>query len=706
MASGARPTLDDVADTRRQTPRTARPGSAPAVPGASAATRTALVAAACLVAACAVLLVALAAGGGLVPSVLGDPGALVRYGLPLARTVHDLSAALAVGGPLVAALLLPHPSAAWTRAVRAGAVGAGAWTLAALAVLVLTAMDVVGAAPGAPGFGAQFAQFAQEIDLGRALLVTTVLAAVVATVGAAATTQTGAAWAAALALLALLPLSLSGHASGSASHQTAVSSLALHLVGVTAWVGGLAAVLLVAPLTGRRPAAAGERAVDLTVLAARYSTLALWCFAAVALSGTVNAWVRLGGWSGLGTAYGALVLGKVLALVLLGALGAWHRGRTLPLLATRPRAFARVAVGELVLMAAATGLGVALSRTPTPVPEDAGAASTVDELLGEAAPPPSTPLRWFTQTSPDLLWLLIAGGLLVGYLIAAHRLRRRGDRWGAGRTAWWVLGCLALLFVTSGGPAAYGRLSFSAHMLQHMLLTMAVPPMLVLGAPVTLALRVLPARRDGSRGAREWLLELVHSRYLALLGHPLVAAALFAGSLIVFYYSPLFELALSTHVGHELMMFHFLGTGYLFASVLIGVDPGPHRPAYPLRLILLLATMGFHAFFGVALMQGTQLLAPEWFAQVSPGADLLADQQRGGDIAWGIGEVPTLVLVLGVALAWSRSDAREDRRRDRAAERDGGRELADYNAMLARLADRDGAAGDRTPGGAGRPDGS
>ncbi|WP_432488665.1 cytochrome c oxidase assembly protein [Kineococcus sp. SYSU DK018] len=680
-----------MAETRRparQNPPPARRGGTPAAAGAPGAGGAVLTALASLAAACAVLLVALSAGGGLTPSVLGDPGALARYGLPLARTVHDLAACLAVGGLVVAAVVLPHPSPAWTRVVRAAAVGAGLWTVSALAVLVLTAVDVIGAAPGADGFGAQFAQFSQEIDLGRALLVTTVLAAVVATVGAAATTPTGAAWGAVLSVVALLPLSLSGHASGSTSHQTAVSSLGLHLVGVTVWVGGLAAVLIAGPLTGRRPAP-GERAVDLTAVAGRYSTIALWCFAGVALSGVVNASVRLGGWSGLATAYGALVVAKVVALVLLGAVGAWHRRRTLPLLASSPRAFWRVAAGELVLMAAATGLGVALSRSPTPVPEDAPGVGTVDELLGETAPPPLTAARWFTETSPDLLWLLVGGLLLVGYLAGVRVLRRRGDRWSAGRTAWWVVGCLALLFVTSGGPAAYGRLSFSAHMLQHMLLTMAVPPLLVLGAPVTLAMRVLPARRDGSRGAREWLLEVVHSRYLALVGHPLVAAALFAGSLIVFYYSPLFELALRTHVGHELMMLHFLGTGYLFSSVLIGVDPGAHRPAHPLRLLLLLATMGFHAFFGVALMQGNQLLAADWFAQVAPGTDLLADQQKGGDIAWGIGEVPTLVLVLGVAVAWSRSDTRENRRRDRAADRDGGRDLAEYNAMLARLADHD-----------------
>nr|WP_246315336.1 bifunctional copper resistance protein CopD/cytochrome c oxidase assembly protein [Kineococcus aurantiacus] len=488
-----------------------------------------------------------------------------------------------------------------------------------------------------------------------------------------------------------MPLSLSGHASGSASHETAVSSLAVHLVGVTAWLGGLAAVLLVAPLTGRSPGSAkGQRPVDLPVLAARYSTLALWCFAAVALSGVLNASVRLGGWSGLASAYGALVVGKVVALVALGAFGVWHRRRTVPLLASRPRAFLRVAAVELVLMGAATGLGVALSRSPTPVPDDNPDASRAESLLGEPLPPTLTVGRWFTELSPDLLWIGVAGIALVAYLLGVRRLRARGDSWPVGRTVWWVLGCLLLLFVTSGGPAAYGRLTFSMHMLQHMLLTMAIPPMLVLGAPVTLALRTLPARRDHSRGLREWLLEVVHSRYLGVVGHPLVAAVLFAGSLIVFYYSPLFELALRTHVGHELMMVHFLGTGYLFSSALIGVDPGGHRPAYPMRLILLLATMAFHAFFGVALMQGTRLLAADWFAVFTPASQLLANQQEGGDIAWGIGEVPTLVLVLGVAIGWARSDDRENRRRDRKAARDGDADLAEYNAMLQRLADREG----------------
>jgi putative copper resistance protein D len=247
-----------------------------------------------------------------------------------------------------------------------------------------------------------------------------------------------------------------------------------------------------------------------------------------------------------------------------------------------------------------------------------------------------------------------------------------------------------LVYATSGAPGIYGRVLFSAHMLGHMTTSMVAPPLLVLGAPVTLALRALHRRTDGSRGAREWLLEVVHSRLLHLLGNPLVAAGLFAGSLVTFYYSPLFALSLRTHTGHVLMQLHFLLVGYLFASVLIGVDPGPSKPPYPLRLVLLFATMAFHAFFGMSLVSGSSLLAPEVLTALGRtwGRSPLADQQLGGAAAWGLGEFPTVLLGLGVAIAWARSDDRESRRTDRQADRDGDAELAAYNAHLARLAER------------------
>jgi putative copper resistance protein D len=106
--------------------------------------------------------------------------------------------------------------------------------------------------------------------------------------------------------------------------------------------------------------------------------------------------------------------------------------------------------------------------------------------------------------------------------------------------------------------------------------------------------------------------------------------------------------------------------------------------------VLLFATMAFHAFFGVALIMGTAVLQPQYFSQVGRtwGGSLLSDQQFGGALAWGIGEVPTLVLALIVAVQWARTDEREARRLDRAADRDGDAELTAYNEMLGRLADR------------------
>jgi putative copper resistance protein D len=132
------------------------------------------------------------------------------------------------------------------------------------------------------------------------------------------------------------------------------------------------------------------------------------------------------------------------------------------------------------------------------------------------------------------------------------------------------------------------------------------------------------------------------------------------------------------------MILHFVFSGYLFAQALVGVDPSPHNPPYPLRLIIVFATMAFHAFFGLSLIYGTGLLAPEWYGAMGRewGLSPLADQQRGGEVAWSLGEIPTLALAIVVTYSWSRSDDRKNKRRDRQADRDGDQELQAYNAML------------------------
>jgi putative copper resistance protein D len=244
-----------------------------------------------------------------------------------------------------------------------------------------------------------------------------------------------------------------------------------------------------------------------------------------------------------------------------------------------------------------------------------------------------------------------------------------------------------LLFVTSGSLNVYQEYLFSIHMIAHMFLTMAIPVLLVPGAPVTLLMRAVQKRADSSRGVREWVLWAVHTKYAMFVAHPLVAAVNFAGSLVVFYFTPLFDWATREHIGHQWMIVHFLITGYLFVQSLIGIDPGPSRVSYPIRLVMLIGVMAFHAFFGLALMGGTGLLLPDWFGEMGRtwGLPPLEDQQSGGAIAWGIGEIPTIILTIIVSVQWFKSDNRDSKRLDRASDRSNNQDLTDYNQMLDRI---------------------
>jgi putative copper resistance protein D len=453
------------------------------------------------------------------------------------------------------------------------------------------------------------------------------------------------------------------------------------------WVGGLLALVVL-----RRPL--GDA---LGVVARRYSSVALWCFVTLGVSGVMTATTRLGSWSDLATPYGVLVLVKVLAFTALGAAGVWHRRVTLDRIDAvsgdvRGRLFVRLAVVETMVMGLAFGVATALARSEPPVPETVSDPSPALSLTGYPAPAAPTALSWLTAWRVE--WLFLATGLLaVGlYVAGVVRLRRRGDAWPVLRTLSWVAGWLLFLYATNGVLGIYGRVAFSWHMTLHMVEAMVVPIFLVLGAPVTLALRTVRPRSDGTLGPREMLLALVHSRFLAVVGNPVFAAVFFFMSLVVFYWTGLFQLALETHTGHLLMTAHFVLAGYLFAWVLVGVDPGPKRWSPALRLVVLFATISFHAFFGVAMISGTTLLGGDFFPTIDIPwvTDPLADQRYGGGVAWAIGELPSLVLALTVALQWFRTDSAESVRQDRRADRDGDAGLTAYNERLAALAKRDG----------------
>lgn len=655
---------------------------------------------------------------------VADPGALVRWGLPVAKAVHNVSLATVIGGLIFAVGILPkhapgskaddaveHP--AFTRALAVAAAAGAAWTLSAVAVLVLTYADVAGQSlSGTPEFTASLVYFMTDIQTGQAWLAVTIIAAMVTTALFGVRSLAGLALTLVLALGGLIPSALIGHSASSSDHEGAINSLGLHLVGVSSWVGG---IIMLAVLSGilRGSKASGTKDITEQTLR-RFSALAGFAFVLVFASGVVNASIRVTSFSALvGTPYGQIILAKALATVVLGGIGFMHRQWVIPQLGrksmTTRRVLWQLVLVELLVMGATSGLAVALASSAPPLPTTyAPDASPAFVLSGYELPPELTPARWLTEWRLDWLWVTVVLFGAASYILGVVKVRRRGDSWSWFRTVNWIIGLAVLTFITSGPPSVYGRVMFSAHMVDHMALTMVAPLFLVLGSPVTLALRALPSRgegsrEDGSRGLREWLLVFVHSKFSQVVTHPLFAAANFAGSIVLFYFSDAFDWAMREHVGHELMNLHFLLTGYIFVLTMLGTDPLPRRAPYPMRLLLLLATMAFHAFFGVSIMGGTGLLAADYFGNLGRtwGLSALADQQMGGAVAWGIGEVPTLLVAIGVAVMWSRSDERETKRTDRAADRNNDADLNAYNDMFARLADRDAKLPDR---GSNRPE--
>ena len=661
-------------------------------------------------------LLAVLVSGIAAPRLLADPGALVRWVLPISRVIHHTAMSIAIASLVFAACIIPrstksrrptpenphtdageeHPS--FTRALNIAA-GAGViWTLSAACVMLLTFWDLAGLQISfAANYTSAILDYILQITTGRAWAWMVVIAAIVTSLALAVRSQLGVGLSAAFSFLGIVPLAFIGHAAGGDDHYAAVNGIGLHLLAVVLWFGGIMVLGLLAPtLAGKAPGRYQDRPLLLGVVLRRYSTMAALAIVLMAGSGLVSALIRITSPEQWLTPYGGLVITKIVLTLALGALGLAHRNWIIPrLLAGKLGALAaawRVVMVEVALMGATMSVATVLARTPPPTPDTPPVEATPARLLtGYELPEPLVSSSWFTVWRIDWLWAAIIVFLLSFYLWAFITLRRRGDQASVLRLISWIVGLVALFYVTSGAPAVYGKIQFSVHMIDHMSLTMIVPIFLVLGMPVTLALKVLPSRTDGTRGAREWILWLVHSRYSKVITHPIFAAVNFAGSIIIFYFTPILEPAMRYHAGHELMIVHFLLTGYLFVLSHIDADPIPFRFNYPFRLLILLATVAFHAFFGVALMGMETLLAGDWFGNMGRtwGGSALEDQVVGAGIMWAIGEVPTLVIAIAVMVSWSRSDDREKKRVDRQADRDGDAELAAYNAMFAQLKKHD-----------------
>ena len=278
------------------------------------------------------------------------------------------------------------------------------------------------------------------------------------------------------------------------------------------------------------------------------------------------------------------------------------------------------------------------------------------------------PLSVFTEARPALVPILLVAVPAVLYLLGVRRLRARGDAWPVGRTVSFLVGGLGVIaLATLSGLAAYDTSLFGVHMAQHMLLSMVATVFLALGAPVTLALRTLPGRPRGL------LLAVLQSRAARVVSFPLVAWMLFVLSPFALYFSGWYASTLTSPALHELLHVHFLVVGALFFWPMLGVDPVPGRSSHPFRMLLMAATLPFHAFLGVAIMSvepdGRGLLAPGYYVPLHGLAESVFQQQLGGGLLWSAGDIVGL-LFLGVLLhQWMRASEREARREDRRLDR-------------------------------------
>ena len=560
---------------------------------------------------------------------------------------------------------------------------AATWLVGALGSIIFTLAQILNSSLAVALDATVIRSFITQITLGRYLAFQAGIALIVLITAFKAHKI--------LSLILLMIISIVGlvapvfqsHSASGGSHSLVIGSLVIHVVGLSMWVGGILAIAMLSD-------------TDRPIAVPRFSQLALWAAISVVISGAVNAWARLNFTSAWNSAYAYIVIAKVVATVALVALGYLHRKNLEKKDSINWAGFAKLLTTEAIIMVVTVAMGSWLSSTGSPDRPGVQKFNAALSVVGIETPPKPTLSRILWSYEPDALIIGILITLVALYVKGVMVLTKRGDKWPVGRTISFAIGIAVTDFATSGGLGLYAHFSFSYHMMAHMLLGMIAPIFLVLGAPMTLALRTLPQGRNASeRGVRGSLLAALHSKIGVFYTNPIVALLIFDGSLFGLYFTNLFADLMQSHIGHLIMSLHFLAAGFLFFFVIIGVDPNPRRIPHLVQMVVLFAAMSIHAFFSVALMSTTTLIDQGYFASLQTPwlTDLLADQKLGGAIGWSMGEIPILIALVATFINWLRDDTREAKRIERNTARQAAMgqpdDLANYNRYLQELAQRD-----------------
>ncbi|UKA56720.1 bifunctional copper resistance protein CopD/cytochrome c oxidase assembly protein (plasmid) [Arthrobacter sp. FW305-BF8] len=496
-------------------------------------------------------------GGGADAGAVDLTGPVVRWGLPATKLVLNVAAACTVGPLVLAAFALPAREPARKAALRLAGWSAVLWSASAFVYTGANFLFIANR-PVSAGFDAAFIVYLTTIDAGRAGILTAAAAAAVAWCCFRLVSPGALAGTVLLAFSGLVPLVLKSHAAGGGGHADTTAGVVVHSWAAAVWVGGLVALVLLRPLLpGTRLATAVRR----------YSTLALVCFISLAGSGVLAALAQINTPADVLSPYGVIVAVKTGAFLILGLFGALHRRRVLARLDRDPharRSFTVLAITELAVMGAASGLAAALARTETP----AGAGATGTPLPGPGF------WEYLSRLSVDPLWALACGFAAFFYLAGIRRLRTDRRRWPLHRTVSWIAGVALLFAVTNGGLRISQESFFNSQVLAQMTLSALVPLLLVVACPLTLARLTIRSRTDGSIGVREFLNGTVQRLVIAPASDPIGAACALAVALFVLYSTPLLEWSASGQIAYAAAAGIALLSGCLFTSALLGAGAG------------------------------------------------------------------------------------------------------------------------------------